>query len=314
LTHRASIKDALLARRRILEGAGLAVTLAPLLKLAGCAASSQAGVGAAGSGAGAGSNETSAGAGGAGDGSTGNYANGGTDAITDPTSYPDPFASGGTSCELHCETTIGPCHTSSVEREDLSDGWNGLPMRVELRVVDRDCNPVESAIVELWHTNHLGVYSGRINTMCNEAESDRAAAYFRGYQRTDAEGRVAFNTCFPGWYSGRAVHIHVRVQTGEYDAADSATAWVITQLLFADELVLSVFGSEPLYSDQGQPDTWLGDDNVIGGESDPSPYLFDVAKMDDGVMQASKTLVIRSALTDAACSVAGASGGMGGPP
>jgi hypothetical protein len=31
---------------------------------------------------------------------------------------------------------------------------------------------------------------------------------------SDAAGRVEFTTIYPGWYAGRAVHIHLRVRTG----------------------------------------------------------------------------------------------------
>lgn len=243
------------------------------------------------------------------------WATGGTAAIGDVTAYPDPFAAAGATCNLTCTATIGPCHTESPERQDISDGWDGLPVRLELRVVDESCTPVEDAIVEIWHTNHRGSYSGEINSMCNETATDRAAGYFRGYQRTDADGRVAFHTCYPGWYSSRAVHIHFRVLTGAYVASDSAAAEVISQLFFTDELNHSIFGDEPLYSDFGEPDTTLSTDNVVGGEDDPSPYICDVSRMADGVMLASATLVLRS-MSAAACAMQGAGGGGGGgqPP
>ena len=229
------------------------------------------------------------------DGQLTGWATGGTAAMTAKATYPDPFGAGaGSSCELMCQTTIGPCHTTSPERVDVSDGWYGLPVRLSLRVVDTDCRPLAGAIVEIWHTNYKGVYSGRIATMCNSAEADRQAQYFRGYQVSDGDGRVDFDTCFPGWYPGRVVHIHFRVMTGAYDASDSAVASVVSQIFFSDELVTSIFASEPLYEAFGQPDTTIGTDNIIGREDDPSPYVLDVAPLSDGAMLASKTLIVRT--------------------
>jgi protocatechuate 3,4-dioxygenase beta subunit len=240
--------------------------------------------------------------------------------MTAKASYPNPFASGsGTSCALSCEATIGPCHTTSPMRTDVSKGWDGLPMRIALRVVDESCKPVQGALVEIWHTNYKGIYSGRISTMCNKDEVDRADDYFRGYLQTDADGRVDFDSVFPGWYSGRAVHIHLRVLKGSYQAADGAQAWVITQLLWDDALVTSIFGAQPLYKDYGTPNTLLSTDNVVGGESDKSKVTWDVTRMTDGAILASKTLVLRASLDAASCSLAGSGGmqgpgGMGGPP
>jgi len=232
------------------------------------------------------------------------WATGGTAAMTAKASYPDPFAAGGgSSCELMCQATIGPCHTTSPERQDVSDGWDGMPVRLALELVDEGCNPIEDAIVEIWHTNHQGVYSGRINAMCNATEAERAAQFFRGYQRTDANGRVDFDTCFPGWYRGRAVHIHFRVQTGTYDASDSAAAVVVSQLFFTDELVSEIFDGEPLYEDFGQPDTWLTNDNIIGGTNVKTPYVCDVQRTSDGAMLASKRLVVRASTATANCSL-----------
>jgi|GEM_PF-209554 len=243
------------------------------------------------------------------------WATGGTAAMVAAATYPDPFESDApTTCTLTCAATIGPCHTTSPEQQDVSDGWNGLPVRLSLRVLDEECQPLEDVIVEIWHTNHEGIYSGNITDMCNDVEEYKSQLFFRGYQRTDAAGVVNFDTCYPGWYSGRVVHIHFRIMTGAYDASDNASAEVISQLFFTDELNNEIFGSHQDYSSFGQPDTQLGNDNVVGGEDDPSPYVLDIQKMSDGVMLASKTIILRSSSADS-CSMQGAAGGgPGGGP
>jgi protocatechuate 3,4-dioxygenase beta subunit len=187
----------------------------------------------------------------------------------------------------------------------VSDALDGIPMRLALRILDEACAPIPNAIVEIWHTNQLGIYSGNINTMCNSAAEDRAAMYFRGYQRTDANGRVDFNTCFPGWYRGRAVHIHLRVMTGEYNAADNAAASVITQLVFSDDLVREVFSQVPLYAAHGQPDTTNATDNVVGGIADRAPYIADVQRLPNGAMLASKTFIVKNATSTSTVCTAG---------
>ena len=71
------------------------------------------------------------------------WASGGTAAIIDPTSYPDPFADPVDVCAFVATTTAGPCTTEDeLLREDVSEGWTGLPVRLALRVVDTSCNPL----------------------------------------------------------------------------------------------------------------------------------------------------------------------------
>jgi protocatechuate 3,4-dioxygenase beta subunit len=222
------------------------------------------------------------------------WATGGTDCMTDVASYPNPFTSTATSCPTKPDVTIGPCHTTSLERVDISNGLVGIPMRMALRVVDGSCNPVSGAIVEVWHTNYEGGYSGDINQMCTLEEAHKQQDFFRGYQVTDAEGIVSFNSCFPGWYRGRAVHVHVRVLTTSYDGSDNARAAAITQLLWDDSFVDSIFTNVPLYAAFGVPDTHLSNDNVVGNASDRSAYVFDTAQMSDGTLLCSKTVVVAS--------------------
>ena len=247
------------------------------------------------------------------------WSTGGTKRIADAVRKANPFLTTATSsCHLTCETTIGPCHTESPLRSDISDGWDGIPMHIQLRVVNSQCQPVANAMVEIWHTNYTGGYSGQIHPMCNNNAQDTQRQFFRGYQRTDAQGIARFDSCYPGWYSSRANHVHIRVLQGDYKASDSASAALVTQLLYPDALNNEIFSNIPLYKTKGLPDTTLNADNVVGEEPDKSPYLFDIQNI-GGVMLASKTLSIRENLNDAICRARGKApprgpGGRGGPP
>lgn len=234
------------------------------------------------------------------------WASGGTAAMTKKECYPDPFA-GVASCMLLCQTTEGPCTADTLERQDVSEGWSGLPVRLSLKIVDKDtCEPVEGVQLEIWHTQRTGVYSGVTpsGAFCygNDPDAENYL-YFRGMQTTDAQGRVDFDTCFPGWYSGRCIHIHFRVWTGASD-------YVISQLVFDDALVEEIFATHPEYVEFGQPNTWNTNDNIVGGVDDLSPYVLDIQRMADGAMLASKVIAIRSSTADQICSI----GGGGGPP
>lgn len=294
-------------RRRLLRLAASSLAAAPLAWLAACGGrpATSTGPGAADATGGASADDAGTA-----------WATGGTSPLAN-VRFPDPFAAGvGDACILTCQATIGPCHTQSPERRDLSDGWDGLPMRVALRVVDDACQPVEGAIVELWHPNRAGGYSGRAAAMCTRDQADTQRDFFRGHQRTDADGRVDFDTCYPGWYRGRAVHVHLRVLTGGYDPDDSNTGLVTTQLLFPDALNQQIFSGQTGYREAGQPDTSLASDGVVGGQTDIARYLFDIQRVQGGLMLASKMLVIRRDPAQALCEAGGRMppGGRRGPP
>jgi hypothetical protein len=94
-------------------------------------------------------------------------------------------------------------------------------------------------------------------------EGTSGKKYLRGYQVSDSTGVVHFTTVYPGWYSGRAVHIHVRVRT--FDASGSVKTDFISQLFFDDTLTDSVYAKSP-YSTRGTRDTRNSADNVYGSD------------------------------------------------
>jgi len=76
-------------------------------------------------------------------GSSEAWASGGTAAMLDKASYPSPFTDALSTCALVATTTEGPCTTSSdLAREDISESWSGLPVRLALKVVDGSCKAV----------------------------------------------------------------------------------------------------------------------------------------------------------------------------
>jgi protocatechuate 3,4-dioxygenase beta subunit len=241
------------------------------------------------------------------------WATGGTAVMSG--NYANPFAGDvPTTCTGTCEMTLGPCHASSPERQDISEGYPGLPVRLALRVYDEACAPVSGAKVEIWHTRNSGLYSGTDDTgefnvaFCTGGDADaQAHHYFRGIQTTDAEGVVQFDTCFPGWYSSRTIHIHLKVMIG-------TDQYLVSQIFFPEDVITEIFSSHPDYSSFGQPDTSNTSDSVLPAAS-ANDYLVSTARQSDGAMLAWRTIFIRRALTDSVCSVAGSGGGMpGGPP
>lgn len=212
------------------------------------------------------------------------WASGGTKSMSND--YDDPFPLATAGCVLATAVTEGPCTEAADQvRMDVSEGYTGLPMRLALQVVDSSCKPINGAKVKIWHTQITGSYSGNTpNTnMCLKDQSDTSKHYFRGVQTTDAEGRVDFNSCFPGWYRGRCVHIHFTVTSG----GRSFTS----QLVFEQSLVTEIFSTHPEYKSFGQPDTPNATDNVVGN-ANLSTFVIAASRLHDGALLAAKQLIV----------------------
>lgn len=221
-----------------------------------------------------------------GGGSATAWASGGTKSMQG--NYADPFPATLAACALAVSVTEGPCTEAADQvRTDISEGYTGLPMRLALRVVDASCNPIAGAKVKIWHTQINGSYSGNTpnNGMCLKDQADTSKHYFRGVQTTDEKGRVDFDSCFPGWYRGRTVHIHFTVTVGNRSTT--------SQLVFDQTLVQEIFASHAEYKGYGQPDTPNATDNVVG-RGDLASFTLATARQADGAMLAYKDLVVSS--------------------
>lgn len=201
------------------------------------------------------------------------------DALPAPVFRPEP------QCAVTLNKMLGPCHTNDVPiRDDVTEGVTGLPMRVSLRVVEAaGCKPIENADVEIWHADVRGVYSGRAAGMCNpDDEAARNAGFLRGRQITDADGVANFLTVYPGWYGGRAPHIHLRVLIDSHEL-------LISQLLFDDALNDMIYGQHADYADR-PPRGTTNDRDFVFSRSDVERFTFDVQTLDIGILQASYTI------------------------
>lgn len=244
------------------------------------------------------------------------FAVGGT-ASVDPDHYRDPFVGDPPAvCELTCEQILGPCRADiDLVRRDISEGIAGLPTRMSMRVVRAgSCAPVAGAAVEIWFTDRNGVYSGPTTQsgnaggnpstdFCNGSDPAIVAQLFcRGIQMTDANGVVHFDAIYPGWYPGRATHVHVQVR-------EAAGTIATTQLYFADPLCHQVYTLHPEYRHRpgtggatGQR-TLLDRDSVMSRVADPAPYLYQTELTSAGAILSWATLAVRDTAADPACSV-----------
>jgi protocatechuate 3,4-dioxygenase beta subunit len=118
------------------------------------------------------------------------------------------------------------------------------------RVSGNACTALSGAMVDVWHCDALGVYSG---------VTGNAGNFLRGFQRTAADGRASFTTVYPGWYQGRAVHIHFKIRT---DPEASAGFEFTSQLFFDDEFSKGVYATG-VYAQKGPQDQPNASDQIF---------------------------------------------------
>ena len=128
-------------------------------------------------------------------------------------------------------------------RADPADGSvrEGLPLALALRVSSvgsKGCAPLAGAIVDIWHCDAAGVYSDARDAGFNTV----GKKFLRGYQVTDAGGQARFTTIYPGWYPGRAVHIHFKIRAG---AGSGPAREFTSQLYFDDAISDRVYARRP---------------------------------------------------------------------
>lgn len=125
----------------------------------------------------------------------------------------DYVAGAAKACTLTAEQEEGPYYVALDDvREDIVLGQTGVPLELEITIINsHTCKPLKHAAVDIWHCNADGVYSDI------SSEDTVGKTYLRGVQFTDKHGQVTFKTIFPGHYSGRTTHIHVKIHTNSRD-------------------------------------------------------------------------------------------------
>ena len=168
---------------------------------------------------------------------------------------PAGVASGAVTCILQPELTEGPYYIDDAKlRRNITEGKAGAKLMLRLTVVDAStCKPIRGAAVDVWHADAGGVYSGF-------GAGASSQTFLRGVQRTDANGLAVFQTIYPGWYPGRAVHIHVKVHVG-------GNVVHTGQLFFSDKTTDAVYKRSPYARRPNRNPRNTGDSIYVNGGS-----------------------------------------------
>jgi uncharacterized protein (TIGR03437 family) len=171
-------------------------------------------------------------------------------ALFAPSALYQPKAVEALSCVVKPALTEGPYFVDErLNRSDIrTDPSNntvkaGVPLKLQFnvsRVSGSACSPLAGALVDIWHCDAVGTYSDITNGAGQANTSGQK--YLRGYQITDSNGSVEFTTIFPGYYTGRTVHIHFKIRL--FDGA-TRTFDFTSQLFFDDTLTDQIFTQAP---------------------------------------------------------------------
>ena len=140
----------------------------------------------------------------------------------------------------------------------------GTPLTLTINVQNLaggSCTALAGAYVDIWHCDAKGIYSdestynpgGGTGSVTTTGQK-----FLRGYQITDANGQVTFTTVYPGWYSGRTIHIHFRVRTY---SGNTVLGNFVSQIFF-DDAVSNVVLAQSTYSRTTARDTSNTNDMV----------------------------------------------------
>lgn len=197
------------------------------------------------------------------------------------TGVPAPTIASLPACVVLPDLTEGPYFVDTqLNRSDIrADTTTGVvqagaPLLLTFRVQqvqDGACVPLAGATVDIWHTDAAGVYSGVTDRSFSTVGQD----FLRGSQTTDPAGIARFTTIYPGWYNGRAVHIHFKI----HNAVGSQTAEFASQVFFDESFTDMVYTSAP-YNTRGAR-TRRNEQDGIFNQSEGKLTL-DVASTSDG--------------------------------
>jgi protocatechuate 3,4-dioxygenase beta subunit len=211
-------------------------------------------------------------------------------------------------CILTPQSESGPYYVDpKLVRSDITDGKAGVPLTLRLRVIEAGaCTAMTDARVDIWHCDARGVYSAFPGQGDRHNIDMSSKTFLRGTQTTDAAGWAGFRTIYPGWYPGRATHIHFKVFLDERSV-------LVGQTFFPDALNEFIYNNVPDYKDRPRERAILNVNDRVALEADPEHRAFCAVKEERDRYVATLTLAVaRNA--DPSASAHNASPPPGPPP
>ena len=120
--------------------------------------------------------------------------------------------------------------------ENIVGNRMGIALRINLTVqnTNNNCAALEGVFVDIWQCDAAGNYSEYNNQLDGNFTSEN---FLRGRQTTSRDGKVSFISVYPGWYPGRAPHLHLEIQNS------SGKSLLITQIAFPEDISKAVYAT-----------------------------------------------------------------------
>jgi protocatechuate 3,4-dioxygenase beta subunit len=165
------------------------------------------------------------------------------------------------------EQEEGPFYVALEKiRKNITLGRKGVPLKLRVKIVDSTTGkPVSGAALDIWHCDATGVYSDE------SSEGTVGSTWLRGVQITGADGVAEFESIYPGQYTGRDTHIHVKVHIGGASSGSGYSGGHVShtgQLFFSDALSDKVYRLAPYTSgtaartDHAEDQVWTQQDGA----------------------------------------------------
>ena len=205
-------------------------------------------------------------------------------------------------CVLTSQQQEGPFFVTAPRRRNIKEDRTGKALNLKFQVVRMpDCIPIEGAVVEIWHCDAEGIYSGYPEEIAHDlwktlvltapsgggpVKPANEKRFLRGAQVTDASGHVEFETIFPGWYEPRSPHIHFKIIA---DGRDYLTSVFYFERDFCDRLYLQ----HPPYNKHGESPFNPENDVGIKDHQEALGLLLKPVWSDDAPLKASARIGIQ---------------------
>ncbi|KAK0199958.1 Intradiol ring-cleavage dioxygenase [Desarmillaria ectypa] len=202
-------------------------------------------------------------------------------------------------CVLTPIVTEGPYYhkVGHPIRQNIAEYQIGVPLLLDIGVIDVEtCKPLPNVLVDIWHANATGHYAGhpeptfelrdekpqvggkRNGLLSAFPRTKPAETFLRGAWPTSENGVAQFSTIFPGYYTGRATHIHTKVfpswtplPNGTFEAGKLVH---VGQFFFDDEINIQVdkmhpYTTNPIKDTVGRTRNWRDSLNIFEDSHGP---------------------------------------------
>ena len=163
----------------------------------------------------------------------------------------DPVA-----CSASPAETAGPFRIKTpadLVRENIVGNRTGVPLLINIKVenINDNCKPLAGVLVDIWHCDAKGNYSEYSGQLAGDFTHEH---FLRGRQTTGSDGIASFISIYPGWYPGRAPHLHLEIKSS------SGKSLLVTQTAFPEDISNIVYATSGY---KGRSDTFNSNDGAF---------------------------------------------------